>query len=69
MPRPSAAKISKICQVPCDSAKPTAVPTNGAEQGVASSVITKPLKKCDAIDWPPLDWPNNPASRHGKWIS
>ena len=39
-----------ISRLPRDKAKPTAVPTNGAEHGVASKVATKPPAKCDGTD-------------------
>jgi hypothetical protein len=53
MPMPRDAKMTRISPVPCESAKPTAVPTSGAEHGVASRVATKPARKCDVVDVPP----------------
>ena len=44
-PRPIIKRIEKISKVPPDKAKPTAVPTNGAVQGVASKVNVIPVKK------------------------
>jgi len=47
-PSPRNVKIVKISLGPEDKAKPTAVPTNGAEQGVARSVANTPVKNCRA---------------------
>ena len=44
-PKPKAKKIKRITDGPCASANPTAVPKNGAEQGVANKVTSAPCKK------------------------
>ena len=44
-PRPIIKRMEKISKVPPDSAKPTAVPTNGAVQGVANKVNVIPVMK------------------------
>jgi hypothetical protein len=44
-PRPIIKRIEKISKTPPDNAKPTAVPTNGAVQGVASKVNVIPVTK------------------------
>ena len=45
-PRPRAPKTRKISPVLPAKAKPTAVPTNGAEHGVANKVAKAPCRKC-----------------------
>ena len=42
-------KIKKISDGPRANAKPTAVPTNGAEQGVASKVANTPARKASSM--------------------
>ena len=44
-PNPKAKKINTISTAPWASAKPTAVPKNGAEHGVAKRVTRAPCKK------------------------
>ena len=46
MPMPRTKKIEKISSGVPAKAKPTAVPTKGAEHGVASSVAKTPVPKC-----------------------
>jgi|TARA_B110000495_G_scaffold176640_1_gene168252 hypothetical protein len=47
-PKPIIIKIVKISNVVPAKANPTAVPTNGAVQGVANRVINIPVKKSPA---------------------
>ena len=65
---PSAVKTTKISPVWRDKAKPTAVPKNGAEQGVASNVANIPDRK-----WPPklsdLPTPPKPLNAEGNLTS
>ena len=49
-PSPSARKIPKRSAIPPDSAAATAVPTNGAEQGVARIVASMPARKSPRYD-------------------
>ena len=44
-PRPITKRVEKISKVSPDNAKPTAVPTNGAVQGVANKVRVIPVIK------------------------
>ena len=45
-------KIAKISDGPRANAKPTAVPTNGAEQGVANKVANTPVRKASIMGPP-----------------
>ena len=53
-PMPNAEKISMISNGPCARANPTALPRNGAEQGVASSVANAPWRNCPERPCPPF---------------
>ena len=68
IPVPIAPNIAAVVPESCVSAKPSAVPRKGAEQGVAISVAKKPVTR-----WPasPSDGPDEPtfASDPGRWIS
>ena len=67
---PSARKISRICVGPPASAKPTAVPTNGAEHGVASKVANAPMTKLPISPLPsPPAWPAKLVMVDGSTIS
>ena len=56
----------KISAGPRDRAKPTAVPRNGAEHGVASSVAKPPERKCPARPRTRLAPPPTLASHRGS---
>ena len=67
MPRPSVAKSQRICQAPGESAKSTAVPTNGAEQGAASSVDDQAVEEMATIYC--AAGRRRSGSRHGRRIA
>ncbi|MYH11031.1 MAG: hypothetical protein F4143_13210, partial [Gemmatimonadales bacterium] len=68
IPVPIAPNMAAVVTESCVSAKPSAVPRKGAEQGVAIRVAKNPVTMCPAS---PSDGPAEPtfASVPGRWIS
>lgn len=54
-------KIARISDGPRANANPTAVPTNGAEQGVVTKVANTPARKASSMG-PLVRWPQGSLS-------